>query len=334
MSNDKWKQLEVPLNRSEKLEELLSYHGWRHQVDIGGKAFTPGTRTAADWNFCRMPAKLDGLSFLDVGANDGLNSFEAWKRGARRVVASDIYAEKNEDWHNMTAGWPVWPVKTVKAYLNAPVEIWSRSIMEIDAPQEKFDYVYCGNVLSWLTDPATAIRKLAAVSIKTLHIRDDISAIDGPPLLQYIGDKTGKPTCQFNPNKAFFEKILREEGFSAIEFHEVDEIELMNHRIRHFPKIIVPAGTSLFRSPWTENPYEKTAGAVPERVAFVSNGRGFVYGLGWIPCNELQLVDEQPMIIDTGAKAAIKKTVKKAIGWDKRKPKPVANKNHVIIASR
>src|SRR5262249_48378881 len=68
---------------------------WFHSIDLGGGVVTPGQkapiqheREAAAF-FDRV--ELSGCSVLDIGAWNGFFSFEAKRRGARRVLAADSY---------------------------------------------------------------------------------------------------------------------------------------------------------------------------------------------------------------------------------------------------
>src|SRR5437879_3540299 len=66
--------------------EIMAIH-WVHRIALPGGRVTPG-----DWDTgkalsrLRLPEDLSGKTVLDVGAWDGLYSFEAEKRGAARVL--------------------------------------------------------------------------------------------------------------------------------------------------------------------------------------------------------------------------------------------------------
>ena len=58
---------------------------WWHTIDLGNGIVTRGRGGSEDrMSWIRLPASLAGRSVLDIGAFDGLFSFEAEKRGARR----------------------------------------------------------------------------------------------------------------------------------------------------------------------------------------------------------------------------------------------------------
>ena len=67
---------------------------WFHQIDFGDGLLTPGNtkienlRAMADIYF---DEPLTGKSVLDIGCYDGFQSFEAFRRGAKRVLATDYF---------------------------------------------------------------------------------------------------------------------------------------------------------------------------------------------------------------------------------------------------
>ncbi len=74
-------------------------HRWYHTLDLGNGIVTAGVDNSSErLTRLQLPASLAGKSVLDIGAWDGFFSFEAERRGAARVVASDAYS-----WHG--GGW-------------------------------------------------------------------------------------------------------------------------------------------------------------------------------------------------------------------------------------
>jgi tRNA (mo5U34)-methyltransferase len=84
----------MSFSRDELLQMSQSVPLWWHSIDLGQGVVTPGTLSAAFLaNRIRelnLP-DLRGKDVLDIGAYDGFYSFEAERRGARRVVAVDHY---------------------------------------------------------------------------------------------------------------------------------------------------------------------------------------------------------------------------------------------------
>jgi tRNA (mo5U34)-methyltransferase len=75
----------------EQLEQLArSVPFWWHSIDLGHGVVTDGLKSAQ-----QLRQELEGLrlpdvrekTVLDIGAYDGFFSFEAERRGAKRVVA-------------------------------------------------------------------------------------------------------------------------------------------------------------------------------------------------------------------------------------------------------
>ena len=65
---------------------------WFHRIDLGDGIVTPGIDDSpAKLKHIHMPENLAGKSVLDIGAYDGFFSFEAERRGAGRVLATDHY---------------------------------------------------------------------------------------------------------------------------------------------------------------------------------------------------------------------------------------------------
>lgn len=77
------------------LRERVRSLNWVHTIDLGGGLVTPGAwpvspliRTAFD------ALDFRGRKVLDVGCWDGLWSFEAERRGAREVIATDCVSQR------------------------------------------------------------------------------------------------------------------------------------------------------------------------------------------------------------------------------------------------
>jgi tRNA (mo5U34)-methyltransferase len=143
---------------------------WWHRIPIGlnddGSVFyTPGeVRHGADGEDYAttrfgMPLDLTGKTVLDIGGWDGYFSFEASRRGAKRVVLIDVPAVQGGNWGN-TLGFQC-------AFdILAPTNLTYRplSVMKADRIQEQFDVVLFYGVLYHLTHPTVAIEQIAAVT--------------------------------------------------------------------------------------------------------------------------------------------------------------------------
>ncbi|RME70243.1 MAG: hypothetical protein D6781_06735 [Verrucomicrobia bacterium] len=69
-------------------DELFAGIHWHQRWEIAPGLFTPGRNPVAPiCDAAGLPARLDGLRVLDVGAWNGCFSFECERRGAAEVVA-------------------------------------------------------------------------------------------------------------------------------------------------------------------------------------------------------------------------------------------------------
>src|SRR5262245_51325353 len=86
------------------LEEQVAALNWWHKIDLGHGIVTPGPDpTPARLPELQIPHDLTGLSVLDIGAWDGFFSFEAERRGARRVLATDSFCWGQGGWGTKAA---------------------------------------------------------------------------------------------------------------------------------------------------------------------------------------------------------------------------------------
>jgi tRNA (mo5U34)-methyltransferase len=87
------------MTREEILAELKRLEPWFHRIDLGGGIYTktesvmgePVEHPFGPWQTIQrlLPTELSGKTVLDVGCNAGFYSFEAKRRGARRVLGVD-----------------------------------------------------------------------------------------------------------------------------------------------------------------------------------------------------------------------------------------------------
>jgi tRNA (mo5U34)-methyltransferase len=238
--------------RAEALARLDSLEGrWWHSVDLGDGVCTNG-RKSADALATELAAlelpDLQGKSVLDIGAWDGFYSFEAERRGAKRVVALDYftwsidldaqhgYLERRRLAGETPASWDqvpeVWKPDTLPGKacfdtaaqaLGSDVESVVADFLDLDLDSlGTFDVVLFLGVLYHLTDPFGAIRRLAQVTDEVAIIETAGISSSGneeqPALMFFPGDELlGDPTNWFAPNEAAVVAMCRAAGFSKIE---------------------------------------------------------------------------------------------------------------------
>jgi tRNA (mo5U34)-methyltransferase len=142
------------------LQEQIDGILWYHEFDFGqglrAKSSTPDVAAHRRiWGLIsRQFDQIDwrGKSVLDIGCWDGYWSFEAERRGAANVLASDDVSQ------NWAAGAGL---RLAKKLLNSKVELnQSLSVYELSGLNRKFDVVLCLGVYYHLLDPFHAFAQI------------------------------------------------------------------------------------------------------------------------------------------------------------------------------
>jgi tRNA (mo5U34)-methyltransferase len=188
---------------------------WWHTIDLGNGVVTPGIDpTPARLRELQIPDDLTGLTVLDVGAWDGFFSFEAERRGASRVLATDSFCWGGAGW-GTKAGFEL-----ARRALGSRVEDLDIDPLELSpARVGTFDLVLFLGVLYHMRHPLLALERVFSVTRGQLILQTqvDLSAIDRPALAFYQGsDLNNDPTNWFGPNPPAVVAMLRAAGFTDI----------------------------------------------------------------------------------------------------------------------
>lgn len=221
------------MTRQEKMERIRSRQ-WYHSIEIEPGLLTPGAHPVEELrqvlDHLKLPARLDGLSVLDIGAWDGFFSFEAERRGAERVVAYDVTPA---DYFGFS---------TAKDLLGSKVEYIQGSVYELSAEVlGTFDIVLFIGVLYHLRYPLLALDRIREVCagymvlethcLDTCVILDDgavttLERIDPRlgriPLYRFYpaDELNGDYSNWFSPNRRAIEDGLRTAGFEPTRLSE------------------------------------------------------------------------------------------------------------------
>src|SRR5215510_9711530 len=146
---------------------------WYHSIDLGEGLVTPGVDdTPVRLARLDLPTSFTGLSVLDVGAWDGFFSFEAERRGAARVLATDMFAWRGPTW-STKAGFEL-----ARAALGSRVEDLEIDVMDISPERVGvFDIVFFLVVLYHLPHPLLALKRLASVTRRLLVVETVVDMI-------------------------------------------------------------------------------------------------------------------------------------------------------------
>src|SRR5580704_15785161 len=75
----------------ELLREIEKIH-WFHSIELRPGITTPGhSNESFTLSLLGLPEDLTGKTILDIGCWDGFYSFECERRGAKRVVSTDVW---------------------------------------------------------------------------------------------------------------------------------------------------------------------------------------------------------------------------------------------------
>lgn len=192
---------------------------WFHSIDLGDGEITPG--------YGKPLAMIDaealvifkhgvsGKSVLDIGAWDGAFSFQAERRGARDVLATDHFCWSGEGWGT----------KESFDYAHARLNSKVRSL-DIDVPDlsverlGQFDVVLFLGVLYHLKSPFTVLETVASLARETLVI-ETVTALNDleQPVMRFIPSRelADDPTNCFAPNVRCLELMLKQLGFKTVE---------------------------------------------------------------------------------------------------------------------
>jgi tRNA (mo5U34)-methyltransferase len=162
-----------------------------------------------------LPSSLEGKTVLDIGAWDGFLSFEAERRGAARVLATDSFCWSGEGWGTKEG------FDTAREILGSRVEDQEIDVMEL-SPEAigVFDLVLFAGVLYHMRHPFLAIEKVASVTADQLILDTHTAMVDETrPVMLFYPDSelNDDATNWWGANPAAVEAMLRDVGFTRIE---------------------------------------------------------------------------------------------------------------------
>lgn len=195
--------------------------------------YAPGYARDHRYRVPAIPEDFRGLRVLDVGTFDGFYAFLAEARGAERVVAVDN--EQYVEW--VRARWGV-ELKggegfaAIRRLLRSQVEYRKLDALELDALEERFDFVLCCGILHRVEAP----RRLLEVLRRRL-------AAGGRVLMETHGvfadGEDGQPIHRYAPGEVYpddeyvfwgftgpgIDMLAREAGFAGFEAFDAPVID-------------------------------------------------------------------------------------------------------------
>ncbi len=202
--------------RDELQRRVAEIPYWFHRLDLGQGVVTPGrVDPARNLPRLRLPSKLAGLTVLDVGAWDGFYSFEAERRGAARILATDSFCWDGEG-PGTKSGFDL-----AREALSSKVEDRIIDVLELSPERVGvFDLVLFLGVLYHMRHPLLALEKVFSVTRERCILETHVDLLGGrrPAAVFYPGrELENDPTNWWGPNPACVHKMLEAVGFTKVE---------------------------------------------------------------------------------------------------------------------
>jgi tRNA (mo5U34)-methyltransferase len=173
LANDRTRRRKFVSTREEKLR-LSQTRPWFHSIDLGDGVITPGRLALPHLNqmlqYLNFPKSFEGLSVLDIGAWDGFYSFEAERRGAKHVVAFDLYPAN------------YYGFAIAKELLHSRVEFVQGNVYDLSPDiHGTFDVVFFFGVFYHLRYPLLALDRLHQIARQ--YVLMETSCLDNALIL-------------------------------------------------------------------------------------------------------------------------------------------------------
>ena len=213
--------------------EVAERGPWYHTFDLPGGVTTQGFYDLRGVPAkIGLPASLSGKRCLDAAACEGFWSFELARRGAEEVVSVDLPDTTQQDWqgevddHKLSLG-----TGLANSHFQFIKEALGRknvfrvdmNIYDVSADSVgTFDFIFVGNILIHLADPARALRALRSTlapggRLLSLEPVSFILSMLSPRIpLGQLWDVDDQPRW-WTPNAAAHRRLLHAAGLRVLE---------------------------------------------------------------------------------------------------------------------
>jgi tRNA (mo5U34)-methyltransferase len=206
-------------NKTPENSSVVGPIRWFHSIDLGDGAVTNGYQpldVLRDEAAIVFRHGVAGKSVLDIGAWDGFFSFEAERRGATKVLATDHFCWSGAGW-GTKQGFDYAHKRLKSSVLSLDVDVFDLDPRVLG----QFDIVLFLGVLYHLKDPFGGLERASAMT-RDLLIVETETAFDNLdiPVMRYFrgAELNNDPTNFWAPNKLCLESMLREMGFKRFDF--------------------------------------------------------------------------------------------------------------------
>jgi tRNA (mo5U34)-methyltransferase len=205
-----------PTHQAQLLAQRVAEISWWHTIDLGHGLVTPGKdKSHEKLATLHLPTDLTGKTVLDVGAWDGYFSFEAERRGASRVLATDSYSWGGQGWGSK-AGFEL-----AREALGSSVQDLEIDALELSPTTVgEWDIVLYLGVLYHMRDPLMALERIASVTRELVIVETliDMTTRRRPAAAFYpSAEMDADQSNWWGPNEPAVVGMLRATGFDRIE---------------------------------------------------------------------------------------------------------------------
>lgn len=271
-------------------DDILNHSFWGHRIRLGDGRYTPGTKDPEHWDAVGLPDEVDDKSVIDIGAFNGMHSFEAERRGAGRVLATDVWdttISKGQTWRTLSgkAGFDL-----ARDYLDSDVESEVIGVEDVSpATVGTFDVSMCLAVLYLLDDRRGAVRNLVDITEELVVIE---SGVDPRRFTDRLTGTSSRDPFTSRDLVA----MLREAGCSRVRSFPLGE----RPTTRYTPPVrrawIPPGSTTVYGEYGLSEPVDEVDGDPLVRVLFEADSSYRIqYGeqgsrrQGWVSADALRL---------------------------------------------
>lgn len=199
----------IDLDDPAVVREEIGRIDWWHSIDLGNGIVTPGRSGPIERiTQIQLSADLTGKTVLDIGAWDGAFSFEAERRGAKRVVALDLCPSPG--------------FELARRVLKSRVEFREADITTAD-PQEigSYDVVLFMGVIYHVPNPFDLLERVGRMTRDLMILETDTTR---NWTLKPVAEFRGSRAAYFNPSENWWipnvrcvEEMLKAAGFERFE---------------------------------------------------------------------------------------------------------------------
>lgn len=206
--------MRITEDKAKLVEKIKNHFLWYHSFDLGNGEKVTGITKENKFSSYPIPKSLEGWSVLDIAGWDGAMSFECEKRGAERVVLSNLkniaqmdYALSGKgSWEtykkNLSYPWSnfledgSWSkgAELIKQLYNSEIEIVESTVYELEEKlNSSFDLVLCCGLLYHLRDPIRALQICRRLAKKQIIVESMCISKRRSKMYTLLRDLLGKP---------------------------------------------------------------------------------------------------------------------------------------------